>query len=108
MPIVKVTVAGTAVPLTAGGPLPIDHACTRTTLQILPGNTASAKIYVGLPVPRGTGSAVTSTVYDAYLDSSSPSYTIGLGNESNSLDRNLIYINADNNNDGVSEAPEVV
>lgn len=108
MPITKVTTAGTAVPLTAGGALPIDHLCARTTLQILPGNTASAKIYVGLEAPRGTGSAVTSTVYDAYLDSTSPSYTIGIGNEGNSVDRSLIYINADNNNDGISEAPEVI
>lgn len=108
MPIKQVTTAGTAVPLTAGGPLGIDHSCARTTLQILPGNTAAAKIYVGLPAPRGVGSAVTNAVYDLYLDTSQPAYTIGLGQSGNSVERHLIYINADNNNDGVSEAVEVV
>lgn len=104
MAIVRVTTAGTAVPLTAGGPLPIDHGCTRTTLKWLDTNAGS--VYVGLP-PPGSYSSVSATVREVELSAANPSFTIGAGNrEGDTVERHLIYLNADNNNDGVDETPE--
>ena len=106
---VLVQTAGTAVPLTTGGPLPIDHGCTRTTLVWL--STNAGNVSVGLP-PPATGSNVTKStaatpVQDHILNAANPSITIGAGNrKGDSVERHLIYINADNNNDGVAEIPE--
>lgn len=106
MAIRNVAVGGTALPLiVAGQNLQAGHLCARVTLQRKPANTG--KIYIGLPGTNNTGSAVTSTAYDIYLDASNPSYTVGMGQTNgNGTDLSSIWINADNSGEGVSFAVE--
>lgn len=115
MPIKNVTTAGTpealvTVTATGGGALsgiPSTHLCNAVTLEYKPANTG--KIYVGLPVPLGRGSAVSSTNYDVYLDSTISSYTIGLADGAlNSVDLANVYLDVQTNGEGISYAPEQV
>lgn len=106
MPIVTVATSGTEVPLVAATALPVDRLCARVSLEWLAANTGS--IFVGLPKPLGVGSGVTTTNYDVVLNSTNNSYTIGLGNECNTVDLTTVFIDAGTSGDSVAVSPEQV
>ena len=97
MPITLVAAAGTRVPLTATANI----SGARITLQRLAANVGT--IYVGIPSIGNTGALVSSILYDAYLDASNPSITIGMGETmADSARADLINIDAGTNGDGVA------
>ena len=96
MPIKNVTTAGAAVALVSAA-----ASGARVTLQRRSTNTG--KIYIGFPGPQNTGSSVSSSVYDAYLDSSCPSVTVGMGETGgDTFPVHGIYLDADTNGEGVA------
>ena len=99
MPITNVTTAGTRVQLTTSS-----APAARITVQRKAANTQ--KIYIGIAGNSGginTGASVSSSAYDAYLDASNPSLTVGLGETmGNVYDAQNIWIDSDVNGEGVA------
>lgn len=106
MPVLTLTTAGARQRLVtpSASSMPTDVACNRVTIQWISGTN----VYLGMPRPKGTANAVSSTVYDIVLSSANPSFTIGPTSECNAVPLTDIWWDSDTSGATVSYAPVAV